>query len=154
MALSGAIAGLQLLARKKTRLRVLMVSDSQYLVKGMREWVPAWQSRGWSRKGGAIENLELWRALSASARLHEVEWTWVRGHHGHPKNEYADHLAVAAARDQKTSEGILVSGFDEWLAARQAGGAYPDYDPDFAFTELERKVASGEPFPLAEDRLT
>ena len=65
MALSGAIAALQLLARKKTRMRVLMVSDSQYLVKGMREWVPAWQARGWSRKGGPIENLELWRALSA-----------------------------------------------------------------------------------------
>lgn len=154
MALSGAIAALQLLARKKTRMRVLMVSDSQYLVKGMREWVPAWQARGWSRKGGAIENLELWRALSASARLHDVEWTWVRGHKGHPKNEYADHLAVAAARDQKTSEGIVESGFDEWLAAKQAAGSYPDYDPDAAFTELERRVASGEPFPLAEEQVT
>jgi len=154
MALSGAIAGLQLLARKKTRMRVLMVSDSQYLVKGMREWVPSWQSRSWSRKGGPIENLELWRALSASARLHEVEWTWVRGHKGHPKNEYADHLAVAAAREQKTSEGIVESGFDEWLAARQTAGAYPDYDPDAAFGELERRVASVEPFPLAEDRFT
>jgi len=154
MALSGAIAALQLLARKKTRMRVLMVSDSQYLVKGMREWVPAWQARGWSRKGGAIENLELWRALSASARLHDVEWTWVRGHKGHPKNEYADHLAVAAARDQKTSEGIVESGFDERLAAKQAAGSYPDYDPDAAFTELERRVASGEPFPLAEEQVT
>lgn len=154
MALSGAIAALQLLARKKTRMRVLAVSDSQYLVKGMREWVPAWQARGWSRKGGPIENLELWRALSASARLHDLQWTWVRGHKGHPKNEYADHLAVAAAREQKTSEGIVESGFDEWLSARQAVGAYPDYDPDLAFAELEQRVASGEPFPLAEDRFT
>jgi ribonuclease HI len=154
MALSGAIAGLQLLARKNTRMRVLMVSDSQYLVKGMREWVPAWQARGWSRKGGPIENLELWRALSASARLHDVEWTWVRGHKGHPKNEYADHLAVAAAREQKTSEGIVESGFDEWLAARQTAGGYPDYDPDLAFGELERKVASGGPIPLSEERPT
>jgi ribonuclease HI len=154
MALSGAIAGLQLLARKKTRMRVLMVSDSQYLVKGMREWVPGWQARGWSRKGGPIENLELWRALSASARLHDVEWTWVRGHKGHPKNEYADRLAVAAAREQKTSDGIVESEFDEWLAARQAAGSYPNYDPDAAFTELERRVASGEPFPLTEERVT
>jgi ribonuclease HI len=154
MALSGAIAALQLLARKRTRMRVLMVSDSQYLVKGMREWVPAWQARGWSRKGGPIENLELWRALSASARLHDVQWTWVRGHKGHPKNEYADHLAVMAAREQKTSEGIVESGFGEWLAARQAAGFYPDYDPDAAFTALERRVASGEPFPLAEERPT
>jgi ribonuclease HI len=154
MALSGAIAALQLLARKKTRMRVLAVSDSQYLVKGMREWVPAWQARGWSRKGGPIENLELWRALSASARLHEVEWTWVRGHKGHPKNEYADHLAVAAAREQKTSEGIVDSGFDEWLATRQGAGAYQGYDANAAFLELERKVASGEPFPLTEERPT
>src|SRR6185295_5916566 len=47
MALSGAIAALQLLARKGARLRVLMVSDSQYLVRGMREWVPGWAARGW-----------------------------------------------------------------------------------------------------------
>jgi ribonuclease HI len=154
MALSGAIAALQLLARKKTRMRVLMVSDSQYLVKGMREWVPAWQARGWSRKGGPIENLELWRALSASARLHDVEWTWVRGHKGHPKNEYADHLAVAAARELKTSEGIVESGFEEWLAAKQAARSYPDYDPDATFAELEQRLASGDPFPLSEERVT
>jgi ribonuclease HI len=154
MALSGAIAALQLLGRKKVRMRVLMVSDSQYLVKGMREWVPGWQARGWTRKGGAIENLELWRALSASARLHEVEWTWVRGHKGHPKNEYADHLAVAAAREQRTSEGIVDSGFDQWFAARQAKGSYLDYDPDAAFTDLERRLTSGEPMPLTEERPT
>nr|MBA3260660.1 hypothetical protein [Gemmatimonadales bacterium] len=70
MALSGAIAALQLLAQKGARLRALIVSDSEYLVKGMREWVPGWASRGWRRKTGPIENLELWQALTASARLH------------------------------------------------------------------------------------
>jgi ribonuclease HI len=59
MALSGAIAALQLLAKKGARLKVLIVSDSQYLVKGMREWVPGWAARGWRRKEGPIENLEL-----------------------------------------------------------------------------------------------
>ena len=63
MALSGAIAALQLLARKGARLRVLIVSDSEYLVRGMREWVPGWVGRGWRRKEGPIENLELWQAL-------------------------------------------------------------------------------------------
>ena len=82
MALAGAIAALQLLAKKGARLGVLMVSDSQYLVKGMREWVPGWSARGWRRKEGAIENLELWKALLASSRLHDVQWTWVRGHRG------------------------------------------------------------------------
>ncbi len=150
MALSGAIAGLQLLFRKGKRMRVLMVSDSEYLVKGMREWVPGWVSRGWKRKGGTIENLELWQALVASAKLHEVQWAWVRGHRGHPKNEYADHLAVTAAREQKTSEGIVESGFDEWLAAKQAKKLFLGYDADADFEGLERRLAEGELFPLAD----
>jgi len=150
MALAGAIAALQLLARKEIRLKVLMVSDSQYLVKGMREWVPAWAARGWKRKGGPIENLELWKALVASARRHDVQWTWVRGHEGHPKNEYANDLAVAAAREQKTSEGIVESGFEAWLEAKREKGFYAGYDPDAAFKVLEEKIAAGEPFALAE----
>jgi len=101
MALSGAIAALQLLARKGASLQVLIVSDSQYLVKGIREWVPGWIGRGWKRKEGPIENLELWQALVKSVRLHEdVHWTWVRGHQDHPKNIYADRLAVTAAETQ------------------------------------------------------
>ena len=120
MALSGAVAALQLLARKGARLRVLIVSDSQYLVRGMREWVPGWAARGWKRKEGPIENLELWKALLASSRLHDVQWTWVRGHRGHAKNEYANDLAVLAAKEQRTSEGIVESGFDAWLEARRA----------------------------------
>jgi ribonuclease HI len=150
MALGGAIAALQLLSRKGNRMRVLIVSDSEYLVKGMREWVAGWSARGWKRKAGPVENLELWQALAASARLHDVQWTWVRGHRGHPKNEYANDLAVMAAREQTTSPGIVESGFDEWLGAKRAKGLYLDYDPDAAFTELESRVASGEPFPHAD----
>ncbi|MDQ3427031.1 MAG: ribonuclease HI [Gemmatimonadota bacterium] len=152
MALSGAIAALQLLARKGAGTRVLIVSDSEYLVKGMREWAPGWAARGWRRKGGEIENLELWQALAASARLHEVQWAWVRGHRGHPKNEYANDLAVAAARNQQTSEGIVESGFGAWLAEKQEKGLYPEYDADGAFAALEQRVAAGERVPLAEGR--
>jgi ribonuclease HI len=151
MALSGAIAALQLLAKKGSRLGVLIVSDSQYLVKGMREWVSAWAARGWSRKQGPIENLELWKALLASARLHDVQWTWVRGHQGHAKNEYANDLAVKAAREQVTSEGIVASGFGEWLEGKRAKGLYLEYDPDEAFALLERRVRSDEPFALSEE---
>jgi ribonuclease HI len=125
-----------------------MVSDSEYLVRGMREWVPAWRTRNWTRKGGAIENLHLWQALVASTDRHEVQFTWVRGHAGHPKNEYANDLAVQAAREQITSPGVTDSGFDGWLASRRARGQFPDYDPDVAFAALERRVASGEPIPL------
>jgi ribonuclease HI len=150
MALSGAIAALQLLAKKGTRLRALVVSDSEYLVRGMREWAPAWAARGWTRKGGPIENLELWQTLDRSARLHDVQWTWVRGHRDHPKNIYADQLAVTAAREQRTSDGIVESGFDAWLAEQQAKGKFAAYDPDAAFAELEARVAAGESLALAE----
>jgi ribonuclease HI len=152
MALAGAIAALQLLAKKGARLPVLIVSDSQYLVKGMREWVPRWAARGWRRKEGPIENLELWKTLLASSRLHDVQWTWVRGHKGHAKNEYANDLAVLAAKEQTTSDGIVESGFGEWLDAKRAKGMYLEYDPDAAFAALERRLAAGEAFALAEER--
>jgi len=152
MALASAVAALQLLARKGARLPVLIVSDSQYLVKGMREWVPGWVGRGWRRREGLIENLELWKALVASARLHDVQWTWVRGHKGHPKNEYANDLAVLAAKEQRTSEGIVESGFDDWLKAKRAKGLYLAYDPDAAFAELEERLLSDDPFALSEGR--
>ena len=152
MALSGAIAALQLLSRKGARMRGLVVSDSEYLVRGMREWVPGWAARGWKRKGGPIENLELWQTLVKSAKLHDVQFTWVRGHQSHPKNIYADHLAVTAAREQTTSEGIVESGFDAWLAEQQAKGKFAGYDPDVAFTALEARILAEESFPLAEER--
>jgi ribonuclease HI len=150
MALRGAITALQVLGRKGARLRALMVSDSEYLVKGMRMWAPGWEARGWKRAGGPIENLELWRELMAAAEKHNVQWTWVRGHAGHPKNEYADGLAVAAAREQKASPGAIESAFLEWLAAKQARGRYPRYDPDLEFEQLERRLTAGESFALAE----
>ncbi len=150
MALVGAAKVLELLATKGNRMRVLLVSDSEYLVKGIRQWVPGWIARGWTRRGGPIENLALWQALAAAVRLHEVQWTWVRGHAKHAKNEYADHLAVSAAREQKSSDGVVESGFLEWLAAKQAKGQYSGYDPDQEFERLERRLASEEAFPLAE----
>ena len=125
---------------------MLIVSDSQYLVKGMREWVPGWVARGWRRKEGPIENLELWKALLASvpAARRPVD-LGPRAHRDTPKNEYANDLAVLAAREQRTSEGIVESGFDD-VADGQAGeGLYLDYDPDAAFAELEERLARGRP---------
>jgi ribonuclease HI len=148
MALKGAAQALELLARKGAELSVLVVSDSQYLVKGMREWVPGWKGRGWTRKGGPIENLELWKRLDAAAARHRVQWAWLRGHYSHPKNEYADWLAVRAARDQRSSEGAAESEFARWLALQQEKGLYPGYDPDEGFAELERRVLADERFPL------
>jgi ribonuclease HI len=149
MALIGATTALQLLSAKGTRLRVLMVSDSEYLVKGMRVWVPGWVGRGWKRSGGPIENLQLWKDLVAAAKKHDVQWTWVRGHAGHPRNEYADELAVGAAREQKTSAGAVESKLLEWLAAKQAKKKFLGYDPDTEYESLEQRLAADEEFPLA-----
>lgn len=151
MALAGAIGVLQLLARKGSRLQVLLVSDSEYLVRGVREWLPAWKARGWKRKGGEIENLELWRALDHSLTLHQTQLAWVRGHNGHPKNEYANDLAVRAAREQETSAGVVTSGFAEWLDGKRAGRQYLDYDPDAAFTVFEQRLTRGERLPFDLD---
>lgn len=151
MALAGAIGALQLLAGKGRRLRILLVSDSEYLVRGVREWLPGWVSRGWKRKAGAIENLDLWKVLHYSLTLHEVQCAWVRGHAGHPKNEYANDLAMKAAREQQTSAGVVESGFPGWLETARARGQYVNYDPDAAFDELARRLARDQRFPLELD---
>jgi ribonuclease HI len=137
MALAGAVATFALLSQKGNRFRVVYVSDSEYLVKGMREWVPGWEARGWRRKGGAVENLELWQKLVQATAGHEPVWEWVRGHTGHPKNEFVNDLAMWAAREQVHSQGAVPSRFTGWLAEQRAKGKFTDYDPDDAFTALE-----------------
>lgn len=136
MALAGAIATFAILSGKGKRIRVVYVSDSEYLVKGMREWVPEWTRRGWRRKGGAIQNPELWQTLVRVSGQHEARWVWVRGHAGDPKNEYANDLAMRAAAEQLTSEAAVESGFPQWLDERRQQGKYLDYDPDAAFARL------------------
>ncbi len=128
MAIRSASASLGSLRRP---CRVRFISDSQYLVKGMTEWLPGWKARGWRRKAGAIENLELWKELDRVAALHRVTWEWVRGHAGHPRNEYVNDLAVAAATEQTQSGGLVPSGFLEWLEEqRSTHGRYRELDED------------------------
>lgn len=125
MAIRSAIEGLRGLTRP---CRVRFVSDSQYLVKGMREWLPGWKARGWKRRAGPIENLELWKALDRESGRHDIEWEWVRGHAGHPENEYANDLAVRAAKEQDDSAGFRSSDFEAWLQReRETRGRYLDY---------------------------
>ena len=122
MALRSVIEAFRIIAQKNGRFRVAFTSDSQYLIKGMSEWVAGWIARGWRRKGGPIENLALWREAVEVVRPHQVEWRWVRGHVGHVQNEYANHLATSAARDQSASGGAVPSGFDAWLAGERKAG--------------------------------
>jgi ribonuclease HI len=141
MALRSAIEGLRLLTRP---CHVRLVSDSQYLVRGMTEWVRGWKARGWRRKGGPPENLELWRELDREASRHSVGWIWVRGHAGDPRNEYANHLATQAAKDQSSSGGAVESGFLAWLEVqRTERQLYLDF--------LEDSAPEGNGFPASGD---
>ncbi|MBI4539727.1 MAG: ribonuclease HI [Gemmatimonadetes bacterium] len=115
MALRSAI---EPLAHLKHPCRVTFTSDSQYLVRGASEWLPGWKARGWKRKGGAVENLDLWQKLDRLAQRHTIVWLWIRGHAGQPKNEYANALATRAAREQSRSPGLVPSGFEAWLEAQ------------------------------------
>lgn len=133
MALTSGILGLTALRKP---CDVVFTSDSQYLVRGMKEWVHGWARRGWRRKGGEIENLELWRQLVVASARHRVEWRWVRGHADHPKNEYANDLAIGTARSGVDHRGLVESGFDEWLSLQMDRGLFLDYldlPPDAAF---------------------
>jgi ribonuclease HI len=130
MALGGAIAALEALSAKGRRHTIRIVSDSEYLIKGITQWAPGWVARGWRRKAGPIENLPLWQELWRRAGAHDVDWRWVRGHAGHPKNEYVNDLAIKAAKEQVNSEGLTASGFLEWLEKKRARGAFAGYDPD------------------------
>jgi len=145
MALRSVIEAFRGISRKGVRFRVAFTSDSQYLVKGMSEWVFGWMSRGWKKKEGPILNLELWMDAVEAVRGHQVSWQWVRGHEGHPQNEYANYLATRAAREQTSSDGIAASKFDEWLAAERARGKMV-IEPQ-AFPDGERFRAT-RPYPV------
>lgn len=124
MAIVSGILGLSALRRS---CRVVFTSDSEYLVNGMKSWIHSWARKGWRRKGGRIENLELWKHLAAEASRHEIEWRWTRGHADHPKNEYVDMLAVRAAREGRRSPGLVESEFEAWLQEQIALGRFAEF---------------------------
>ena len=83
----------------------------------------------------------MWRRLEDVCAPHQVVWEWVRGHDGHPRNEYVNDLAIRAAREQLTSEALVPSAFCEWLTAKQAANHFVDYDPEQTFDTLEHQLA-------------
>ena len=73
---------------------VVLHTDSQYVQKGISEWIHGWKKRGWKTAAKEpVKNADLWQALDAAQARHQVEWRWVRGHNGHAGNERADQLA-------------------------------------------------------------
>lgn len=94
MELLGAIVALESLTRPCS---VRVTTDSQYVMKGITEWMSNWKRRGWltaDRK--PVKNVDLWQRLDAAVKGHQVQWQWVKGHNGHPENELADALANRA----------------------------------------------------------
>ena len=98
MELTAALKALQALKRP---CAVTLVTDSEYLKRGITEWLPNWRRRGWRRKAGALKNVELWQALDAALQPHQVEWRWVRGHAGNALNERVDRLARQAGKSER-----------------------------------------------------
>lgn len=87
-------AVIRALAALKRPVRARVWTDSQYVQKGISEWIDAWKARGWKTAAKApVKNVDLWRELDRLASLHDLDWCWVRGHAGHPENERADALA-------------------------------------------------------------
>ncbi len=94
MEMMAVIAGLEALTQP---CQVKVVTDSQYVMKGMLEWLPGWKKRGWKTASKQpVKNVDLWQRMEKAAQAHQLEWEWVRGHQGHAENERADDLAVAA----------------------------------------------------------
>jgi ribonuclease HI len=101
MELMGAIMGLEALTLPS---QVKLYTDSQYVQKGISEWLPGWVKRGWKTADKQpVKNADLWKRLDAARSKHKVDFIWVRGHNGHAENERVDRLAVEAI--QKRGRG-------------------------------------------------
>ena len=97
MELTAVIRALEAL---KQTSRVKLYTDSQYVQKGIQEWIHSWKRNGWKTADKKpVKNVDLWQRLDAAIQKHHVKWHWVKGHAGHELNERADRLAVAAIAD-------------------------------------------------------
>ena len=91
MELMAAIAGLEALNKSS---RVELTTDSQYVRQGIMQWIAGWQANGWrTSQKKPVKNQDLWQRLDGVVQRHQVNWHWVKGHSGHPENEYVDQAA-------------------------------------------------------------
>ncbi|MDE2153003.1 MAG: ribonuclease HI [Betaproteobacteria bacterium] len=107
------LAAITALETLKQPCEVRLYTDSQYVLKGMTEWLAGWKARGWKTADRKpVKNVDLWQRLEQAAAAHRVQWIWVRGHDGNPGNELADELA---------NRGVdSVQGRGEFAAGRRA----------------------------------
>lgn len=104
-------AALEALLALKQPCRITLWTDSEYLRKGMTEWLPGWKARGWKTAAKQpVKNADLWQALEAASARHRIDWRWVKGHAGDPGNEAVDRLANEAIDHGlagKTAEAVV-----------------------------------------------
>jgi ribonuclease HI len=93
MELTAAFKALEALSSNS---QVDFYTDSEYLRRGITEWLPGWRARGWKRKGGKLANAELWQALEKAIKRHQIRWHWVKGHSIDKDNQRVDKLAREA----------------------------------------------------------
>jgi ribonuclease HI len=102
-------AAIQALAALKRGCDVVLYTDSQYVRKGILEWMPQWKLRDWrTADKKPVKNVDLWQALEREIARHKIEWHWVKGHAGVPGNEHADRLANEAIDEMKS--GLMAGG--------------------------------------------
>jgi len=92
-------AAIEALKSIETPARVTIFTDSQYLQKGISEWMPKWLAKNWRGSNGPVANQDLWKELLAVSSQHHVEWHWLRGHAGSAENERVDYLCSAARKE-------------------------------------------------------
>lgn len=98
MELKSAIEGLRSLKKK---CKVTIYTDSEYLKKGMTEWLPIWMKNNWKTTKGEVKNIDLWKTLIELVKKHEVQWVWIKGHNNHPYNERCDQIVKEILKKSK-----------------------------------------------------
>ena len=103
MEMTAVIEALSVLKRPS---RVILHTDSQYVQKGITEWLRGWKARGWRTASKApVKNVDLWKRLDEATQGHDIDWVWVKGHAGHDGNERADALANKGVESLGAAEG-------------------------------------------------
>ena len=98
-------AAIRALAELKRECDVRLVTDSQYVMQGIQDWMPNWKKRGWKTAAKQpVKNADLWQQLDEQVGRHKVTWQWVRGHTGHPGNERADQLVNRGVDDVRSAK--------------------------------------------------
>jgi ribonuclease HI len=100
MEMTAVIEALRCLKRP---CRIMITTDSQYVMKGMTEWIAGWLRKNWrNSQKKPVKNRDLWQEILGLSKRHDIEWKWVKGHHGHPENERCDQLAREALKNCKS----------------------------------------------------